>query len=91
MSDQPEPREDEAVEVDVLGDLDDTAAVEPELGVAESLRNALGELRTESERIGGLGTGQEQVEAAERFAEDAGRFDEQIGSAARSAEGDRDG
>lgn len=69
-----------------LGDLDDADAESPEVGVAESLRNALGEMRTEADRIATLGTGQEQVEAAERFAEHAGRLDEQIGSSARAAD-----
>lgn len=77
-----------------LGDLDAAAAeaaaadVSPEAEVAESLRQALGEMRTEADRIAALGTGQEQVEAAERFAEDAGRLDEQVGSSARAADDD---
>lgn len=72
-----------------LGDLDTgDAASAPEDEVAASLRTALGEMRGEADRIATLGTGQEQVEAAERFAEDAGRLDEQIGSSARAADDD---
>ncbi|MCW2925864.1 MAG: hypothetical protein JWM98_3268 [Thermoleophilia bacterium] len=66
-----------------------TSAAAPEESVAEELRTALGSMREESDRIAGLETGQEQVEAAERFAEDAGRLDESIGSAARAADDDR--
>ena len=72
-----------------IGELDDhTSDTTPEVGIAESLRNALGSMRSEADRIAVLGTGQEQVEAAEQFAEDAGRLDEQIGGAARSADDD---
>lgn len=55
---------------------------------SEELRGALSEMRQEADRIATLETGDEQVEAAERFAEDAGRLDEQIGSAARAADDD---
>ena len=55
----------------------------------DRLREQLGEMREEADRIGELGTGTEQVEAAERFAEAAGRLDEQIGAAARDADDDR--
>lgn len=55
-------------------------------GVAAELRDALVDMRSEADRIAALGTGAEQVEAAERFADDAGRLDEQVGSAARSAD-----
>lgn len=54
--------------------------------VAAELRDALVDMRSEADRIAALGTGAEQVEAAERFADDAGRLDEQVGSAARSAD-----
>ncbi|MBC7461274.1 MAG: hypothetical protein H7287_07920 [Thermoleophilia bacterium] len=71
------------VEVD---DLDDEALHEiaPEAAVAESLRAALGEMRGEADRIASLDTGEEQVQAAERFAEAAGSLDERIGSSARA-------
>lgn len=71
-----------------IGDLDGATDVAPEAAVAQSLRNALGEMRGEADRIAELGTGQPQVEAAEQFADDAGRLDEQIGSAARAADDD---
>lgn len=71
-----------------LTDLEFDAEATPEGAVAESLRTALSEMRGEADRIAGLGTGQEQVEAAEQFAEDAGRLDEQVGSAARAADDD---
>ena len=70
--DQPEPGDDAA----------------PEPAVDDGLRGALGEMREEADRIASLGTGEEQVEAAERFAEDAGKLDEQVGRAARDADGD---
>jgi hypothetical protein len=70
-----------AVELDAVG-------TTPEDAVAEQLRDALGELRSEADRIATLGTGEQQVEAAEKFAEDAGRFDEQVGAAARAADED---
>lgn len=76
---------------DADGELDPTSDAAPEDAVASGLRDALGELRTEADRIAGLGTGQEQVEAAERFAEDAGRLDEQVGAAARAADADGNG
>ncbi len=57
----------------------------------DELRERLTEMRAEADRIGTLGTGVEQVEAAERFAEAAGALDEQIGAAARAAEEDRNG
>ena len=80
---QPQPDEP-------LGDLDEgDAGVSPEAEVAESLRTALGEMRGEADRIATLGTGEDQVAAAERFAEDAGKLDEQIGSAARAADDER--
>ncbi|MCW2928615.1 MAG: hypothetical protein JWM86_2583 [Thermoleophilia bacterium] len=75
--------------VSPLGDLDDESVdASPEMAIAESLRTALGAMRSESDRIAELGTGVEQVEAAEQFAEDAGRLDEQVGSAARRADDD---
>jgi hypothetical protein len=69
-----------------LGDLDGEAVAEtaPEGAVAESLRNALAEMREEADRIAGLETGDEQVQSAEQFAEAAGTLDEQIGSSARA-------
>jgi len=81
-----EPEVDLAHEGGPLGDLDDVALEElaPEVAVAESLRNALNEMRSESDRIASLDTGDEQVQAAERFAEAAGSLDEQIGSSARA-------
>lgn len=81
---QPQPEatvvDDDAVDPDV-----DTA---DESVLPEGLRDALGDMRSEADRIAALGTGEEQVEAAERFAEGAGRLDEQIGSAARAADDD---
>lgn len=83
-----EAAEDAAADAaEPIGDLDDVAE-SPELDVAEGLRAALGTMREESDRIAGLGTGEDQVVAAERFAEGAGTLDEQIGAAARNAEGD---
>jgi hypothetical protein len=70
---------------EVLGDLDDASDdASPEAAVADSLRSALETMREESARISSLETGDEQVNAAERFAEDAGKLDEQLGSLARS-------
>ena len=54
--------------------------------VADELREALQQMREEADRIAALGTGDEQVEAAERFAEAAGKLDEQVGAAARAAD-----
>ncbi len=54
--------------------------------VTDELRESLGQMREEADRIAALGTGNEQVEAAERFAEDAGTLDEQVGAAARAAD-----
>ncbi len=67
----------------------DPGEVDGDDAKSDALRERLGELREEADRIGGLGTGPEQVEAAERFAEDAGRLDEQLGAAARDADDDR--
>jgi hypothetical protein len=75
-----QPQPDEPVE-DVPADGDDAGN--------DALRESLSEMRGEADRIASLGTGQEQVEAAEAFAEDAGRLDEQIGSAARAAENEQ--
>lgn len=58
-------------------------------GAPDELRESLAGMREEADRIATLGTGEEQVEAAERFAEDAGRLDEQIGSIARAADDER--
>jgi len=74
-------------EVEFDGDVGATA--EPQETVADELREQLGSMREESDRIAGLDTGTDQVEAAEQFAGDAGRLDEQIGSAARAADDDR--
>jgi hypothetical protein len=77
-----EPSGDEAQ--DAATSLPSPADVE-----TEQLRDALGSMRDEADRIATLGTGQEQVEAAEQFADGAGRLDEQIGAAARAADDDR--
>ena len=70
-----------------IGDLDDLAGgASPEDAVAALLRDALGTMREEADRIATLGTGEEQVEAAERFAEQAGALDEQVGAASRAAD-----
>lgn len=81
---QPEAAEQQAEQpaaqpADAPGEQDDAA---------QELRSALGEMRAEADRIAELGTGPDQVEAAERFAEGAGRLDEQIGAAARAADDD---
>jgi acetylornithine/succinyldiaminopimelate/putrescine aminotransferase len=57
--------------------------------VTDELREQLAEMRAEADRIATLGTGDEQVEAAERFAGDAGTLDERIGAAARDTDEDR--
>jgi hypothetical protein len=86
-----DPRHDDAdaveTDVDTVVELD-AVGTSPEDAVAEQLRDALGQLRSEADRIATLGTGEQQVEAAEQFAEDAGRFDEQVGAAARAADED---
>lgn len=74
---------------DADGDADITlddpfADAGPEAAVSESLRNALDQMRDESRRIADLGTGDEQVAAAEGFADAAATLDEQIGSTARA-------
>ena len=58
--------------------------VGPEAAVSESLRNALEQMRDESRRIADLGTGEEQVVAAEQFADAGATLDEQLGSSARA-------
>lgn len=65
---------------------EDVAAQPQDDDVAAELRDALVDMRSEADRIAALGTGTDQVEAAERFADDAGRLDEQVGSAARAAD-----
>lgn len=55
----------------------------------DELREQLAQMREEADHIATLGTGDDQVEAAERFAEDAGKLDERIGAAAREADEDR--
>lgn len=50
------------------------------------LQSQLAQMRVEADRISALETGDEQVEAAERFAEDIGRLDERVGAAARDAD-----
>jgi hypothetical protein len=56
----------------------------PEDAVDASLRSALDQMRDESQRISELGTGDEQVAAAEQFVDAAGKLDERIGSHARA-------
>jgi hypothetical protein len=73
-------------ESEAITDLDDAGDVTPADAVAESLREALGSMREEADRIATLGTGEEQVAASEQFAEDAGKLDEQVGAAARAAD-----
>lgn len=73
---------------------DEPAGDEPQPPAADDaqtdeLRESLTQMRSEADRIATLGSGQEQVEAAEQFAEGAGRLDEQIGAAARAADDDR--
>ncbi len=80
--------QDADVEPEAITDLGDDADVTPADAVADSLREALGSMREEADRIATLGTGDEQVAAAEQFAEDAGKLDEQVGAAARSADAD---
>jgi len=55
----------------------------PADSVAESLNNALSAMREEADRIAALDTSDDQVTAAERFAEGAGQLDDEIGTAAR--------
>ena len=78
----------EAEEPEAITDLDDVTDTTPADAVADSLKEALGSMREEADRIATLGTGEEQVIAAEQFAEDAGRLDEQVGAAARAADED---
>lgn len=68
---------------------DDARAATPEGAISQELRTGLGSMREEADRIAALDTGQEQVEAAEQFAEDAGKLDEGVGAAARAADDDR--
>lgn len=56
--------------------------------VTDGLRDALGTMRGEADRIATLETGEEQVEASEKFAADAGTLDEQIGAASRADDDD---
>jgi hypothetical protein len=87
VADTPEVEHEEPI-----GNLDEEESGDaPDDAVAESLRAALGTMREEADRIAALGTGDEQVAAAEQFAEDAGKLDEQVGSAARAAESDERG
>lgn len=86
--DAPEVAPEEEHEAPVSSE-DDARAATPEGAVSEELRDAFGSMREEADRIAALDTGQEQVEAAERFAEDAGRLDEGVGSAARAVDDDR--
>lgn len=85
----------DALESAVTSNIDETGAdivslddslgdAGPEAAVSESLRNALEQMRDESRRIADLGTGDEQVGSAERFADAAATLDEQIGSTARA-------
>lgn len=72
-------------DTDVITALDDPFEdAGPEAAVSESLRKALDQMRDESRRIADLGTGDEQVAAAEGFADAAATLDEQIGSTARA-------
>lgn len=57
---------------------------------SDALREQLGEMRGEADRIAALDTGVEQVAAAEAFVDAAGALDEQVGAAARAA-GERRG
>lgn len=79
-ADEHEALNEDAAAVDIFDDSD----AGPEHAVDESLRNALDQMRDESQRISELGTGDEQVEAAERFVDAAGKLDERIGSHARA-------
>jgi hypothetical protein len=76
--DRPEPGDDHD-----HATADEPVADEP---VADELRESLLQMREEADRIASLETGDEQVEAAEQFAEDAGKLDEQVGAAARAAD-----
>ena len=79
VADVAEQKVEPLIELDAAG-----ADVAPEVAVAESLRSALEAMREEADRIAALKTGDEQVTAAEQFAEGAGQLDEEIGSAARA-------
>ena len=72
-------------------DEQDVRAEQGDDAATDALRESLVEMRAEADRIAGLGTGAEQVEAAEQFAEAAGTLDEQVGAAARDADDDRRG
>lgn len=85
VDDQPNDESDHAAE----------QASDPGVGAdgddaeTDELREQLARMREEADRIASLGTGDEQVDAAEKFAEDAGALDERIGAAARDADDDR--
>jgi len=78
-----EPQEEALGDLDAIDGADDAS---PTDAVAAGLRDALGSMREEADRIATLDTGEEQVEAAERFAEQAGTLDEQVGAASRAAD-----
>ncbi|MCB0879136.1 MAG: hypothetical protein KDC46_09180 [Thermoleophilia bacterium] len=82
---------DEPATAAATTDATDAPAADAPSGEDETtdvLRERLVEMRAEADRIAELGTGAEQVEAAERFAEDAGALDEQVGAAARDTDDD---
>lgn len=86
--DQPVDDHETEAAVESIDELDETADATPVDAATETLRDALGTMREEADRIATLGTGEEQVAAAEKFAEDAGTLDEQVGAAARDHDGD---
>ncbi len=82
-----EPLGDDAATSEEAGTAGDPATTEEPEAVdpaTDTLRESLGSMREEADRIATLGTGEEQVEASEKFAEDAGTLDEQIGAASRA-------
>ena len=86
--DEPSDEPEVADEPEAITDLGDAGDTTPADAVADSLKEALVTMREEADRIATLGTGEEQVAASEKFAEDAGNLDEQVGAAARAADDD---
>ena len=83
-------RDDAAAHDEPLGDLDDSddvgLDVTPEIAVADSLNQALRQLRDDADRIEQMPLDGARIDAAEALAEAAAAIDEEIGSIARSDE-----
>ena len=84
---------DEAPEAPETTTPDEPAVAEQladtDAALTDELRASLASMREEADRIASMDTGTEQVQAAEQFAEDAGRLDEQVGSVARGVDDER--